>query len=204
LSSVDIATRRDRGEEVSLPELATVGDALLGEISMGEREHPRPLDQHATDLRPVTQHLAQEGSRPTSDIDERPGLAHDAGRRELGSHGQGSSQHARRRARLRLRVRGVVLEQRSAVDEVERRLAAADGMQKLAERAIHLLAEVDDHIAHAARCVGTQRRGLVVGPEAAVLELGEGTGRDQGAENATKLRRAHVHRFRDGLRRQRP
>ena len=77
-------------------------------------------------------------------------------------------------------------------------------MQQLAERAIHLLAEVDDHNAHAARRVGAQRRGLGVRREAAVLELCEDAGRDQGAKNATELRRAHVHRFRDGLGTRRP
>jgi hypothetical protein len=76
-------------------------------------------------------------------------------------------------------------------------------MQQLAERAIHLLAEVDDHIAHAARCVGAQRRGRIVAREPTVLELGEHAGCDQCAKDATKDRRAHVHRFRDGLRRQR-
>ena len=173
LEHVDVATRRDRREEVALHELAAIGDALLREISLGELEHPRPLDQHATRSRTVTQHLRQDGSRPTSDIDERPGVTQDIGLRELDGHGQGSRQHACRRARLHLRVRGVVLEQGSAEDGVERRLARADGMQQLAERAVHLLAEVDDHVAHAARRVGAQRRGRLVGREAAVLELGE-------------------------------
>ena len=92
---------------------------------------------------------------------------------------------------------------RSAEDDVERRLAGADGMQQLAERAVHLLAEVDDHVAQAARCVGAQRRGRVVAREAAVLELGEHAACDQRAQDATEDRRARVHRVRDRLRRQR-
>jgi hypothetical protein len=77
------------------------------------------------------------------------------------------------------------------------------GMQQLAERAIHLLAEVDDHLAHMARCIGAQRLGRLVVREAAILEFDEDAACDQCAKDATEDRRAHIHRLRDRLRRQR-
>ena len=147
----------------------------------------------------MSQDLRHQGPRPTADIDDGPRAAQDVGRGELASHGQGPSQHAGRRARLRLRVRRVVLEQGRAVDAVERRLAGANGVQQLAERVIHLLAEVDDGVAHAAGCVGAQRRGRVVGREAAVLELVEDARDDERAEHASQLRRPRADRVRDGL-----
>ena len=76
-------------------------------------------------------------------------------------------------------------------------------MQQLAERAVHLLAEVDDHIAHAAGSVGAQRRGGIVGREPTVLELGEDAGCDQRAKDATEDRRVRLHRFGHGLHLQR-
>ena len=152
LEDVDVATGRDRREEVALDELATIGHALLGEVRLRELEHSGPFQQDAGDLRTVSQDLRHQGSRSTSDIDEGPRAAQDVGSGELASHGQGSSHHAGRCAGLRLRVRRVVLEQRGAVDAVECRLAGADGVQQLAERAIHLLAEVDHDVAHAAGC----------------------------------------------------
>jgi hypothetical protein len=72
-------------------------------------------------------------------------------------------------------------------------------VQQLAERAIHLLAEVDYDVAHAAGCAGAQRRSRVVGREAAVLELAEDAGCDERAKDASQLRRARADRVCDGL-----
>ena len=166
---------------------------------MASSSIPGPFQQDTGDLRTVSQDLRHQGSRPPSDIDDDPRAAQDVGSGELAGRRQGSRQHAGRRARLRLRVRRVVLEQRSAVDTVECRLARTDGVQQLAERAIHLLAEADDDVAHAAGRAGAQRRSRVVGREAPVLELAEDAGCDERAKDAAQLRRARPDRTRDGL-----
>ena len=84
------------------------------------------------------------------------------------------------------------------------RLPGADGVQQLAEGAVHLLAEVDHHVAHPTGRAGAQQGRLVVGREAAVLELAEDAGRDERAKDAAQLRRARPDRIRDGLGIQRP
>jgi hypothetical protein len=72
-------------------------------------------------------------------------------------------------------------------------------VEQLAEGAIHLLAEVDHHITDAARRVGAQRCRRVVVGKAAVFELGEDAGGDEGAKDAAQQRRADVHRLGDCL-----
>jgi hypothetical protein len=53
LEEVDVATGRDR-REVALNELAPIGHALLGEISLRELEHSGPFQQDTGDLRMVS------------------------------------------------------------------------------------------------------------------------------------------------------
>src|SRR6185436_10640003 len=66
LEDVDVATGRDRREEVALDELASFGHALLGEVFLCEREHSWAFQQHAGDLRAPSQDLRYQGSGPTS------------------------------------------------------------------------------------------------------------------------------------------
>ena len=70
LEDIDVATARDRREEVALDELATIGHPLLGEVLLRELEHARPFQQDAGDLRMMPQDLGHQGSRPASDIDD--------------------------------------------------------------------------------------------------------------------------------------
>ena len=85
-------------------------------------------------------------------------------------------------------MRRVVAEQRLSVDLLECRLTGLDRVQQLAERAIHLPAEVHDDITGPSRSICLQADGQVVERDTAILQLDEHTRRNQRPQDPAKLR----------------